>query len=158
MTEEDTLIRAVLAFRGDVCPRLIYADWLEERGDPRGEYLRLLTVLDGLAEAAEDTEDLRGRLRELESRIDLRWIALMRRGRTRPRSERGQVSGSARKGRRRSRREGLAAAVAIFLQQYARKTKNTPDPNDRRYSRQVEKLVLRMRPEDLDQLTRDGEI
>src|SRR5262245_54378867 len=40
MTEEDALIRAVLAAPDDPGPQLVYADWLEERGDPRGEYLR----------------------------------------------------------------------------------------------------------------------
>jgi uncharacterized protein (TIGR02996 family) len=40
MTEEDALIHAILAAPDDTAPQLVYADWLEERGDPRGEYLR----------------------------------------------------------------------------------------------------------------------
>ncbi len=39
--ENDAFLRAVLAAPDDVLPRLVYADWLEERGDPRGPYLRL---------------------------------------------------------------------------------------------------------------------
>src|SRR5262245_31478207 len=33
-------IQALLAAPEDLTLRLVYADWLEERGDPRGEYLR----------------------------------------------------------------------------------------------------------------------
>src|SRR5262249_1257230 len=38
--EEDMLFAAVLAQPDDDTPRLIYADWLEERGDPRSEFIR----------------------------------------------------------------------------------------------------------------------
>src|SRR5260370_1250840 len=40
MTHDDFL-RAILAARRDDLPRLMYADWLEERGDPRAQFLRL---------------------------------------------------------------------------------------------------------------------
>jgi uncharacterized protein (TIGR02996 family) len=39
MPEE--FVRGILAEPDDDTPRLIYADWLEERGDPRGEFIRL---------------------------------------------------------------------------------------------------------------------
>ncbi len=39
MTDE-AFLRAILAYPEDDTPRLIYADWLEERGDPRAELLR----------------------------------------------------------------------------------------------------------------------
>jgi len=38
---EDKLIEAVLDDLEDEEARSVYADWLEQRGDPRGEYLRL---------------------------------------------------------------------------------------------------------------------
>src|SRR5262249_32720670 len=42
MTDDEVaLYRAVLANPGDDAPRLVYADWLDERADPRGLYLRL---------------------------------------------------------------------------------------------------------------------
>jgi uncharacterized protein (TIGR02996 family) len=72
---EDAFIRAVLASPEDASPRLIYADWLEERGDPRGEYLRLLCALDGRPEADPQAVKLRKRLRALERSIDPRWRA-----------------------------------------------------------------------------------
>lgn len=37
---EATLLAAVLANLTDDLPKLVYADWLEERGDPRGVFLR----------------------------------------------------------------------------------------------------------------------
>jgi uncharacterized protein (TIGR02996 family) len=41
MTEEE-LLAAVLAAPEEDAPRLVYADWLMERGDPRGEYIGLM--------------------------------------------------------------------------------------------------------------------
>src|SRR5438874_7799921 len=38
---ESTFLAAILAAPHDWAPRLVFADWLEERGDPRGEMLRL---------------------------------------------------------------------------------------------------------------------
>jgi uncharacterized protein (TIGR02996 family) len=40
MTEEDTFIRTICDSPGDDTHRLVYADWLDERDDPRGPYLR----------------------------------------------------------------------------------------------------------------------
>jgi uncharacterized protein (TIGR02996 family) len=39
-TDDEAFIRAIVDAPGDDGPRLVYADWLDERGDPRGEYLR----------------------------------------------------------------------------------------------------------------------
>lgn len=39
--EEKELLGAISADRDDPAPRLVYADWLEERGDVRAELLRL---------------------------------------------------------------------------------------------------------------------
>ncbi len=38
---EENLIAAVLSDSQDYASRLVYADWLEEQGDPRANYLRL---------------------------------------------------------------------------------------------------------------------
>lgn len=40
MTEERAFVQAILEHPNDDATKLVYADWLEERGDPRGEYLR----------------------------------------------------------------------------------------------------------------------
>jgi uncharacterized protein (TIGR02996 family) len=76
MTEDDAFVQAVLASPADDAPRLIYADWLEERGDPRGEYLRTeLTVAAPRRRKAKD-RSLRRRLQELRGHIDPSWLAI----------------------------------------------------------------------------------
>jgi uncharacterized protein (TIGR02996 family) len=41
MTHEQGFLRAIIADPDDDTPRLIYADWLEEQGNPRGEFIRV---------------------------------------------------------------------------------------------------------------------
>ena len=42
MTDRDALLRAICANPEDDAPRLIYADWLDEHGDPlQAEFIRL---------------------------------------------------------------------------------------------------------------------
>jgi uncharacterized protein (TIGR02996 family) len=38
--EDEAFIRAIVDGPGDDTPRLVYADWLDDRADPRGPYLR----------------------------------------------------------------------------------------------------------------------
>jgi uncharacterized protein (TIGR02996 family) len=45
MTQEEAFLRAIIDHPADDAPRLIYADWLDERGDPRGEFIRVLCAL-----------------------------------------------------------------------------------------------------------------
>ena len=40
MDDDEILIQAIEDDPGDDGPRLAYADWLEERGDVRGEFIR----------------------------------------------------------------------------------------------------------------------
>jgi uncharacterized protein (TIGR02996 family) len=80
MTDDDVLFQAVLANPADDAPRLIYADWLDERNDPRGEYLRVdlelarSTVRDGNFKAS-----LR-RARELRLGLDRTWVVVVSTG------------------------------------------------------------------------------
>jgi carbon storage regulator len=46
--EEESFLRAIEADPGDEATRLVYADWLEEHGDPLGEFLRLQCQARGL--------------------------------------------------------------------------------------------------------------
>jgi uncharacterized protein (TIGR02996 family) len=44
MTDRETLLRAIAENPADDAPRLVYADWLDEHGDPdRAEFIRLTT-------------------------------------------------------------------------------------------------------------------
>jgi uncharacterized protein (TIGR02996 family) len=45
MTQDEPFLQAIVASPEDDAPRLIYADWLEERGDPRGEFIRTQVAL-----------------------------------------------------------------------------------------------------------------
>lgn len=76
---DDAFIRAILADPADDAARLIYADWLEERGNPRGEYLRLEVALAALGRAEPVRGQLQDRLREAAAGIDLSWLAAVSR-------------------------------------------------------------------------------
>jgi uncharacterized protein (TIGR02996 family) len=47
-TEEDAFLRTILEHPDDDMARLVFADWLEERGDPRGPFIRLQCQRAGL--------------------------------------------------------------------------------------------------------------
>jgi uncharacterized protein (TIGR02996 family) len=49
MAEDAGFLKAIEAAPGDDALRLVYADWLEERGDPRGSFLRVQVALHALA-------------------------------------------------------------------------------------------------------------
>jgi uncharacterized protein (TIGR02996 family) len=67
MTEDEAFIRAIVDSPGDDTPRLVYADWLEDRDDPRGAYLRA-------EREAVVTGDI-ARLQELAVGLDPVWVA-----------------------------------------------------------------------------------
>ena len=84
---EDILITAILDAPEDDTSRLVYADWLEERGDPRGEFLRIESEF--LSSPLDDASSsaLWERLRELHQSLDPDWLALVRRVRLNPLDE-----------------------------------------------------------------------
>jgi pheromone shutdown protein TraB len=53
------------------------------------------------------------------------------------------------------RGEKLGKELGAFLKQYARKAYKNIDPNDRRYDHTIERLVKRLKPEELDRLMRE---
>ena len=55
------------------------------------------------------------------------------------------------------RRAIKAAAIQHFAKKVARKAQKNTEPNDRKYNRETERAVGRMRAEDFDSLLRDGE-
>jgi uncharacterized protein (TIGR02996 family) len=70
MNAEDTFIADVLAAPGDPIPRRGYADWLDERADPRGGYLRAEATW---AQAGDRQAEMR--LRETAAKFDAVWVA-----------------------------------------------------------------------------------
>jgi uncharacterized protein (TIGR02996 family) len=70
---ESDLLAAVLASSDDDHARLVYADWLEERGDIRADYLRLESELVSLSESNSRYGSLKEELQKLAGEIDLAW-------------------------------------------------------------------------------------
>lgn len=91
MNDADPFLQEILASPEDDGPRLIYADWLQERGDPRGEFIHLQCRWEREKNAAsrltheEDDEDrladesslesLKDRIQELLHRHEAEWVA-----------------------------------------------------------------------------------
>lgn len=90
---EDALLAAVLAAPLEDAPRLVYAKWLEDRGDLRGQFLRVSVRLEALARREAPLEmsakvlwvreiaGLRKRLRELRQVVPVEWALRLFRGR-----------------------------------------------------------------------------
>src|SRR5688572_27811799 len=75
MTEDEAaLYEAVLANPADDAPRLVYADWLDERGDRRGEYLRVDLELSKCARPEDIPDQEFRRISEQRYRIDSDWL------------------------------------------------------------------------------------
>jgi uncharacterized protein (TIGR02996 family) len=72
--DEADFLRALAQEPRDETVRAIYADWLDERGDPRGEYLRLERQVALIAESDPQSQALEGRLRTLLVEIDPHWL------------------------------------------------------------------------------------
>jgi len=62
--DERGLLEAVIAAPDDDAPRMVYADWLQGRGDPRGEFIQLQCRL-----AAAPDDDQRRALRIAENKL-----------------------------------------------------------------------------------------
>jgi uncharacterized protein (TIGR02996 family) len=67
-------LAAILAAPDDVALRQVYGDWLQQRGDPRGELVTAQCRLH-LGVPAQDRAALRQRERELLAEHELTWLA-----------------------------------------------------------------------------------
>ncbi len=68
--EEQSLVAAIAADPDDDAPRIVYADWLQQIGDPRGELIAVQCAL-----ARGHTPELAERERELLERYEADWLA-----------------------------------------------------------------------------------
>jgi uncharacterized protein (TIGR02996 family) len=76
MTDETAFLRGLVANPNDNDLRRVYADWLEERGDPRSHFLRLEVALH---ESEPRAPELREQLHQARRSLDVRWVALVER-------------------------------------------------------------------------------
>src|SRR5439155_11828794 len=74
VTEDEAFIRAVVDSPGDDLPRLVYADWLDDRSDPRGPYLRAELEWAKPWRSGERPTDS-PELREMAAEFDPVWVA-----------------------------------------------------------------------------------
>jgi uncharacterized protein (TIGR02996 family) len=91
--QDEAFVAAALAAPRDDGARLVYADWLEEQGDPRGELLRVAVRLEKLLEHYPPPEEarpklqrvreiarLKARFRELRPLVPYDWLLRFQRG------------------------------------------------------------------------------
>jgi uncharacterized protein (TIGR02996 family) len=74
MDHDDAFLQDLLENPEDNTPRLVYADWLEERGDPRGAFLRLERALAACPEGEHPDALLCGQYLTLWSSLDPEWL------------------------------------------------------------------------------------
>jgi uncharacterized protein (TIGR02996 family) len=76
---EEPFLEAIRAEPDDDTARLIFADWLEERSDPRAEFIRVQCELACTGEEGPHIAELRKRERTLLSLHETRWLGPFRR-------------------------------------------------------------------------------
>jgi uncharacterized protein (TIGR02996 family) len=72
MTDDRAFLDSLLADPADAARWLVYADWLDDRGDPRGEYLRLVHEL-----ATHPDPARRRRLNAVRPKLPRDWLAVV---------------------------------------------------------------------------------
>jgi uncharacterized protein (TIGR02996 family) len=85
MREDFPFLSAIFSQPDDDWLRLIYADWLEERGDPRAQFIRLDVERYRLANGAKGRQAaLAKQMRDLTPKLDPRWVGWMWQARNLP--------------------------------------------------------------------------
>lgn len=73
--EEEAFLRAISAAPDDHTIRLVYADWLEERGDSRAEFVRLQVRLGTVQADEPDRPQLQAHVEQLRAGCPAYWLA-----------------------------------------------------------------------------------
>src|SRR5262245_27737496 len=88
MSPEGGFLQAIVADPDDDTPRLVYADWLEDHGQPeRAEFIRAQIELARLGEGDPRRDALEARAGELEKAHSARWLQPLRQALDRPRAK-----------------------------------------------------------------------
>src|SRR5262249_12254853 len=74
MAQDEGFLRAIIEEPDDIGLRLIYADWLEERGDPRGEFIRVQCQLYEMTHDDPHHPELKAREEELLDVHEREWL------------------------------------------------------------------------------------
>jgi uncharacterized protein (TIGR02996 family) len=81
MGEDEAFLKAIAQAPADDALRLVYADWLEERGDPRGPFLRTHVTLRTLPPDHPNRPPLEQDLSRLRKGLSVRWLTVVEPGR-----------------------------------------------------------------------------
>ena len=79
MSEDESFLSRIFDDPGDNDLRLIYADWLEDRGDARGELIRTRSQLAALPAKHRQRKKLQQRDRVLTTCCDPDWLVMLER-------------------------------------------------------------------------------
>lgn len=79
MSDEDAFIRALRERPDDETTRLVYTDWLDDRSDPRAEYLRAEAAWGALQPSDEQYRPLYRRASQLAAGLEPEWFATVSR-------------------------------------------------------------------------------
>jgi uncharacterized protein (TIGR02996 family) len=132
----EPFLETILDNPGDDGPRMVYADWLEEQGDPRAEFIRAQLKLANMTEADPEWEQVSDRESELLIAHGDKW--------------RAEIPEFARKGC--EFRRGFVAQVSIWT------------PWDREYGPElsrlapVEKLILHFVAQQMDEFAQHPDL
>jgi uncharacterized protein (TIGR02996 family) len=74
LTQDESFLQAIIESPDDDNLRLVYADWLEDLGDPRGEFIRVQCQLANLPEGDARRPELEARERELLAKYSPVWV------------------------------------------------------------------------------------
>jgi uncharacterized protein (TIGR02996 family) len=74
MTPEEAFLEDILAHPEDDTPRLIYSDWLDDRNDPRGEFIRIQVELGRLPDNHPRRSRLEWRCEQLLEQHEKHWL------------------------------------------------------------------------------------
>jgi uncharacterized protein (TIGR02996 family) len=77
VSQRQDFLEAIAADPDDDAPRLAFADWLEEQGDPRGEFIRVQCALAGLPPDDPRRADLARREEEIFAAQGAGWAAAL---------------------------------------------------------------------------------
>jgi uncharacterized protein (TIGR02996 family) len=75
--KDEAFLKAITSTPSDDAPRLIYADWLDERNDPRAPLLRVHVMLRALPPDHPNRAALEQELSILRKGLDTRWLAIV---------------------------------------------------------------------------------
>jgi uncharacterized protein (TIGR02996 family) len=78
MNHEADFLAMIRTVPDDLAPRLVYADWLDENDDARGELIRIIEEMRGLPVFSERYWQLRPRYNELRKNVAASWLEAMR--------------------------------------------------------------------------------